>query len=257
MTDGMHDDDMRTLQLLGKKKVIRVLATGRNLYSVESVLDAGFPIDYLIFSTGAGIMTWPEKKLLYSQYLHRKDVARITQVLMRLQVSFMIHLSVPQNHRFFVYKGKNLTSDFYKRLQIYPNYYMTLKDSDLGNFDASQFLCILPNDHALFDSIQQELSGVKVIKTSSPIGKDSLWLEIFPENVSKGHAALWLCNHLGINAEQSMGIGNDYNDIDLLDIVGFPYVVSNAPEEMKFRYPVVDFQLNGGFTQAVNHLLEL
>ena len=60
------DDDLEALRVLGSEGIVRVIATGRSLYSARLVLDPEFPIDYLIFSTGAGILEWQSQTLILS-----------------------------------------------------------------------------------------------------------------------------------------------------------------------------------------------
>ena len=47
--------DLAGLRRLGELSVIRVVATGRSMFSFERIRPAGLPIDYVIFSSGAGI----------------------------------------------------------------------------------------------------------------------------------------------------------------------------------------------------------
>ena len=54
----ISDKDLQSLKLLGDKNIYRVIATGRSPYSLNKVLPADFPIDYLIFSSGSGIINW-------------------------------------------------------------------------------------------------------------------------------------------------------------------------------------------------------
>ena len=44
-------DTLEAFRLAGNKGCIRIIATGRNLYSALKILPAGFPIDYLVFSS--------------------------------------------------------------------------------------------------------------------------------------------------------------------------------------------------------------
>jgi len=92
--------DMRSLFWLGENNIIRVIATGRNYFSVNSVLKSNFPIDYLIFSSGAGILDWKKKHLLHSQQIHSNEVRAITKILLSHDVDFMIHEIIPDNHKF-------------------------------------------------------------------------------------------------------------------------------------------------------------
>jgi hypothetical protein len=77
-------------------------------------------------------------------------------------------------------------------------------------------------------------------------------MEIFPEGVSKGHSVDWLCKYLGdIQPNEILAIGNDYNDLDLLNYTPNSYLVSNAPEELKQKFKVVASNDESGFAEAV------
>jgi hypothetical protein len=49
-----------------------------------------------------------------------------------------------------------------------------------------------------------------------------------------------------------MSIGNDFNDLDLLNWSSKSYVVDNSPYELKGMYDAVSSNNDSGFTQAVN-----
>jgi len=72
--------DYRSLQLLGDKEIFRVVATGRSVHSTFRVFENNFPIDYLIFSNGAGVLDWKTKEVLYSQFLEREKVLKIAKL---------------------------------------------------------------------------------------------------------------------------------------------------------------------------------
>ncbi len=230
------DDDYNTLLFLNKEKTIRVVATGRSLFSVHKVLPQDFPIDYLIFSSGAGIMDWQHKRILLSRRLNTKQVVSISRALKDNHIDFMLHYPIPENHHFVYYSSGKDNPDFYHRIEIYKAFAepMLLSEETFGA--ACQFIAIIPNDVGLFNKIAGLFSGVKVIRATSPLDHKSIWIEIFPLNVSKGNAANWLCDNLNINSKYSLGIGNDFNDIDLLDFTNFSYIVENAPDELKLRY---------------------
>jgi len=83
-----------------------------------------------------------------------------------------------------------------------------------------------------------------------------IWLEIFPESVSKGHGLKWICDYLNIDSSQTIGIGNDYNDSDMFDFVGFPFLLKNGVDALKNIYCTVDFSNNeDGVSAVINKLL--
>ncbi len=65
-----------TLQRLGELGATRAVVTGRNYHSTQKVLQADFPIDYLIFSSGAGIVDWKSKQIVESHNLGSFQIAR-------------------------------------------------------------------------------------------------------------------------------------------------------------------------------------
>ncbi|OQY04260.1 MAG: hypothetical protein B6I20_03420 [Bacteroidetes bacterium 4572_117] len=97
---------------------------------------------------------------------------------------------------------------------------------------ATQFLVIL-NNETDFETVKSKISGLKVIRATSPLDGKSIWLEIFPKNVSKAFGGKYLCEMLGISELDTLSIGNDYNDIDLLQWTGQSFVVDNSPEQIK------------------------
>jgi hydroxymethylpyrimidine pyrophosphatase-like HAD family hydrolase len=94
-----------------------------------------------------------------------------------------------------------------------------------------------------------------VIRTTSPIDGESTWIEIFPPSVSKARAAEWIAAREGIESSRTLAIGNDYNDLDLLDWAPAGYLVANAPDDLKTRFPTVGSHEENGFTEAIGRWL--
>lgn len=80
----------------------------------------------------------------------------------------------------------------------------------------------------LSDAILERYSNEVDCFLSSP-----MYLEIVPKGVNKGTAVDALCRHYGIERSNVLAIGDYYNDIDMLKIVGVPVTVRNAPDDIK------------------------
>jgi Cof subfamily protein (haloacid dehalogenase superfamily) len=247
------EKNIRTLSWLGERKIIRVIATGRNLFSAKKILPAGFPVDYLVFSTGAGAVDWRTGELMYAEHLKENEVALAIETLTSAGMSFMVHDLVPDNHIFRFYDANCGNSDFKRRCKLYSKFATPL-DLNSGKGHASQLLAIVTESTPVLESIKSRLNPLRVIRTTSPLDGESMWIEIFPSNVSKGHTVGWLCRRLGIQRSGTMGIGNDYNDIDLLDFVRFPFAVENAPESIKKLYLSCTSNNDSGFSDAVRQI---
>lgn len=67
---------------------------------------------------------------------------------------------------------------------------------------------------------------------------DLHWIDFVRSDVSKGAALSSLLGRLGIRAEETAAFGDNYNDLEMLSLVGSGYVMENAAPQIKeqFRY---------------------
>lgn len=61
------------------------------------------------------------------------------------------------------------------------------------------------------------------------------YLEIMPPNASKTSAINYLQKKFHINKEEIIAMGDNYNDIDMLEYAGVGIAMGNAPDEVKKR----------------------
>ena len=247
----LSENDLRTLERLKASGVVRVIATGRNIFSAKKVIYPDFPIDYLIFSSGAGLIDWKTKEILFSFELSSDQVVHISNFLINQNIDFMLHKPIPENHNFLYYHSGNHNPDFVRRVKLYSDYAVPLNSNLSEPGSACQFITIIPNDIFLFEQLKKSLPEFKVIRATSPLDGKTMWVEIFPATVSKAKAAQWLCEARKINREHVLAIGNDYNDLDLLHWAKHSYVVANAPVELKCQFDITRSNLESGFTRAV------
>ena len=247
----------RSLEALARNGTVRAVATGRSLYSARTVMPADFPIDYLVFSSGAGIVSWADGRLLRSRTMAPDVVSGLVARLRTLALDFMVHHAVPDTHCFhFLRSSDGDNPDFERRIERYDRFSQGWRDDLAGEVDASQILVIEPPGSVPhLDLLAREFEDVHVVRTTSPLDHASTWIELFPAGVSKSHAADWVRTRHGIDRARTTAVGNDYNDLDMLEWAGRAYVVSNAPAPMRARFAVVRSNDEGGFTEAVRPLL--
>ncbi|MCF7911237.1 MAG: Cof-type HAD-IIB family hydrolase [Candidatus Cloacimonetes bacterium] len=247
----ISEQDHNTLAELGRAGVVRAIATGRNLYSTRQVLSSTTGIDYAIISTGLGIIDFRTNEFLREHYLEKSEVVFLTKFLLAEKVDFMIHNVLPDNHFVTCFDAGTGHPDFLIRWGWYHRFATNLPQDlhELGR--ASQFLVFLPQNSPRIAQIRQILPEFKVIRTTSPISYKYDWMEIFPKNVSKGNALKWLCNRHNINIQDTLCLGNDYNDIDMLRVAGKSFVTENAPVDLKKEFQVTVSHNNSPLTEIV------
>jgi len=250
---SISDTNMQTLNRLRELQVCRVAATGRSLYSLKKVLSTDMPFDYVIFSTGAGIMKWQTQSIILAIHIEKKFIRRTFQILHKLNVDFMVHAPIPDNHRFVYVKGKGLP-DFQRRIGIYEKFAEAYSgDINRISEEVTQFLVVADSgEENLYPLLIRELEPLKVIRTTSPLDHHSLWLEIFAPEVDKGTAARYLLDLLGLNRSNLCVIGNDFNDLDMLKMTSYAFVTDNAPQTLKNAHKVVSDHNHHGFAEAVS-----
>ena len=251
----VSERDYYSMVRLGELGIIRVIATGRSPFSLRKVIPKTFPIDYVIFSSGAGIYDWRSQKIIRQHHLSLRNVTPVIEILMEQNADFMVHAPIPDNHLFYFHGDGLHNPDFHQRIKLYEEYALPLL-IPLKMRETCQIVAIFPESgYGDYLKTRDRLTGVNVIRTTSPLDHRSLWMEIVPAKVSKAAAAAWLSKELDIPQENTVGIGNDYNDEALLDWSGAGFVVANGPEELKERFNPVSSNQENGFTEAIEAVI--
>ena len=79
---------------------------------------------------------------------------------------------------------------------------------------------------------QALLSRITALKTQYD-KRDLCMLDILNQGCSKGAALRRWAAHKGYQAAEVMAIGDNYNDIEMLEFAGHSYLMGNSPEDMR------------------------
>ncbi|WP_372776359.1 HAD-IIB family hydrolase [Mangrovibacterium sp.] len=253
-------EDLEMLEFLGEHDIVRVVATGRNYRKVKEVIPDGSPFDYVAFSSGAGIYDCKSGEIIYRQNIAVETVNQIAAVLVAKRLNFYLFRGVPDNSFCWYYRGGKLCEEFERYYSFHHEYASLLEEGVPLESDACQFLVIFesPEDFSeLKTEIEAHFDTIKVLRASSPLETGYVWMEIFHRSVSKGNAIQWICDRHNIPHHSTFSIGNDYNDLDLLDFTSISYMVENGPDELKHKYLKAPSHQESGFSNSIrNHLFD-
>lgn len=245
---------------LKKRNVITAIATGRSIYSFNKALktmsvlkDQDLPFDYIMVSTGAGVLEYQSKKIIYKKSLSADAVEFIATYFDRQKIDYMIHQEIPDTHKFHYKSYQADNRDFYNRVKIYNAHARPLISKAPLQKDATQVLAVLQDgiDHDRYAEICRVFSEFSVIHATSPLDHKSSWIEIFHKDVSKSKTAGWLSQKIGIKRQNTIAVGNDYNDQDLLVWAAKGYIAENGPLELRNKFKVVASNNNCGVAEAI------
>jgi len=85
------------------------------------------------------------------------------------------------------------------------------------------------------------------------IDKEYEYLDITQKNIGKGFALNLLCNFLNVDSNDIMAIGDNVNDIDMLQASGIGVTLADSYDEIKkiATYTTTNSVANSGFAEAV------
>jgi len=86
--------------------------------------------------------------------------------------------------------------------------------------------------------------------------RDFSLLDITSPAATKGLALAWRAQELGLQREQVMAVGDNFNDLGMLEYAGLPVVMENAVSGLKTRgWHVTGHQDEAGVAQAIRRFV--
>jgi len=96
---------------------------------------------------------------------------------------------------------------------------------------------------------------VTVLRTEYP-ERDLSMIDVLNAGCSKGHALERWAAHRGYSRDQVMAVGDNHNDIEMLEFAGHPVIMGNACEELRSRGWTVTLGNDAcGIAAAVNMVI--
>ena len=125
----------------------------------------------------------------------------------------------------------------------------------LSQFDTNKIVFMSPREEKIdfIDSLVRD-AGLYEEKLT-PYRLDNC-LELSPVGINKGLAIDSLSRHFNVPYSQIMAIGDDYNDIEMLQKAGVSVAMENSvPEAKQVARYVTDTNNNDGVAKAIQHFV--
>jgi Cof subfamily protein (haloacid dehalogenase superfamily) len=242
-----------------------ILATGRRHdYALPIAQELGFPL-WLISSNGALIRS-SAGETFFTDRLPAKTAAELIQYMDGFRghavLTFDRATNVPGNDSLVLESADELNKTVSRWLEInrpYIKFVSPLEDA-LTEDPLQAMYC---GRVAVMQALQQQLSQavfldkITVLKTQYD-HRDLCILDILNRECSKGHALKRWAEERGIPREQVMAIGDNHNDLEMLEFAGVAVVMGNASHELKQSgWMVTGSNEESGVAQAVEEILGL
>ena len=107
---------------------------------------------------------------------------------------------------------------------------------------------------SLTESLRREARDFTVSLTEY-VHRDFSLVDVTAPNATKGHALAWRAEQLGLTRDQVMAVGDNFNDVEMLEYAGTPVLMANAVEGLKRPgWHVTGHQDEAGLAQAIREL---
>ena len=191
---------MEQLDRVGKMGVVRVLATGRNIDSLLSMMPADTPLDYLVTGSGTLTLRWPSRSVFQQNCIPSALCHGIAEMLRSQGISFFLLEAPPQCEYCYGFRGEGPTCcEFDRRLRGYKSKTRSYDDLCCGaasrwqalSSDFSQFI-IFSDSVEMYRTLSHNIRQVekammkegtaakalRIVRTTSPFDHKSMWVEV-------------------------------------------------------------------------------
>lgn len=223
--------------------IVPVIATARPLKVARYIADQGGDAfqSYIIATNGAILMDIEKDEYLVDRSLDSKQIEDLIKVCEDndLEYEFMTTECEVADSK---YSYRRVIDPMYDNMGIPFNFQNDLKKYSTELKEPIPLFAISGTEKELQENYSK-ISQVKGIQIAAPSTRttpgdsgeieDILYHDIMKEGVTKASAIEILANHLKINKNEIIAIGDGGNDIEMLQTAGLKIAMSNASDSLK------------------------
>lgn len=223
----ISEENKEAIQYAKEKGTQIIICSGRQQSMIRDYKDEINASNYIICCNGAEIYDCDTKQDLYTANIP-EDLVNILynysskrNYLARLDTKYGRYIN---NMDYFISKEMKLDEDIQKFIRENDIFQFTIGTATEKQADeAIEFIKSLNRK-----DIKVENKYEAKTKTFD------IWaINIISSNASKGNAINGLCKYLKIDLNDVIGMGDDYNDISMMDTVGYGIAMGNAMQLVK------------------------
>lgn len=215
----ISERDKKAINYFKENGGLFTIATGRMLPSANRYtldLDLSLPI---ILYNGGKIYDYKEEKTLKEYYLeeHRKEIIN------KLMENDNIGIEVYSDENIYVFKQCSLTKRFSKLG------YDVIYDIDESVWKKQWIKILIVGQKEIIDDFEKNF---KEFDIEIPLRSAEKYLEIVPKYTSKAKALEELLNLKNLKEYKVVAVGDNMNDIDLIEKADYGFAVKNATDRL-------------------------
>lgn len=259
-------ENFQAIDKIHNKNIYFTICTGKS-YSVAKNLCDKFHADFGIFGNGTQVIDLKNEKELIRKTLSREDLLYIATFAKRFDLH--IHL----------YTYNELITEELKYLDLRNFKLQTLAGSSnlkfkivkdicdyINEYNPEVFSAVISKESTLkeffsFFNINENITYTYINKKGkyrdNIIDKEYEYLNISPTHITKDEGLTYLSEYLNIPKEDMMAIGDNINDLEMIQNAGIGVAVVDATDDVKAvaTYVTEKRVSEGAFAEAINKFL--
>lgn len=253
----LQEKTINALKKLDENGIKFVFTSGRATPSVRYLMESTGIDNPLVTNNGA-LAFINKENLIYQNPLKYEEVEELINFSQENKLFFQFYdLDTYYSNRMCPERFNHLEKDSTYGMNYQVNFSFStkpLKELKLRKNSAFKFQIFLDkNDSNKLSTILEKVSEMGLYATTSSYGM----IEIMQKNVNKFNGLSEISYLLGISKEEMAAIGDQDNDIPMLENVGISFAMGNAIDKVK---EISDFVVSTndefGLVDAINIVLE-
>ena len=219
-----------TLARIQSAGCILVICTGRSRHAASRIVQGIHGSRYGIVLNGAVVLNWQTGEILQSCLLPGAATELAVELAKRHGLA-PVWMGIEDRDSFkYVQPGPSLWPEYEKR-----NHADILHVNDFGSLPQAPASIVAygPREQALLLAHEwQSRLGSEVLAVAGPTAVYRGWYaQLTAADADKANAAAFLANHIGVQREQTLAIGDHSNDITLLRWAGLGICMGDGHPE--------------------------
>lgn len=251
--ENISDKTIEMIKEVTKKGILVVLCSGRPRKYTEDVSKVCGASKYIITSGGSNIYDYEEDKELYINRMNKEACIQLYHIAEKANVRFIMNVGESR----VVNKLKHLDGteiELKTDIETFVNENNVLQcvisDSDFNNIKKIKEQIEKVKNVEIKNQSKNLIEGIETTRKSG-------YCDVANIETSKGNGIKELCKILKIDLKDTIGIGDDFNDIEMFKIVGHSVAMGNANDNVKqYADEVTDTNENNGVAMFLERLLK-
>ena len=227
--------NLNSIKKIREKGVKFCIATGRTIQSTRYILKEldsyNKENEYSIVFNGCTIIENKDNKILYFKGIEYEIANKLFEIGKKYNVMLLVYTIDA------CYVWKSYENEV-KRQEKLDEKLTFMTDLNIDFIKEKKIpvtkIIFGSEDNKYLLEIKKELD--KIFKDDISISFSSeVYLEINSNNVNKGIALEWLSNYLKININETIAIGDNNNDLSMIEKAGLGICVQNAIDNIKSK----------------------